>query len=85
MTIEELVQFQAERGHGADHLVWLGEQKFTIAHTDEERAEGLETMMDCPLNDWMESWGGPPEEPDNIYIVVPYEDDWEFLSLDEGN
>lgn len=84
MIIEELIRFQAECGRQDDHLVWIGEQRFTIAHTDEERAEGFDAIIDCPLNDWMESWGGPPEEPGKVYIAVPYEDDWELLSLDEG-
>lgn len=85
MTIEELVQFQAKEGLGDDHLVWLGPDKWVCAHTNAERSKGIEAMADCPLNDWLDSWGLPPEDPYRIYIVVPYDDDWEFLSLDEGN
>lgn len=85
MTIEELVAEQARIGAGADHLVWIDEDKWVCAHTDDERAEGIEDLVDCPLNDWLEEWGAPPEKPGHIYVVVPYEDDWEFLALDEGD
>lgn len=85
MDLNELIQKQADLGLGNDHLVWLGEDKWVCAHTDAERDEGIEALADCELNDWLDSWGGPPERTGLIYIVVPYEDDWEFLSLDEGD
>jgi hypothetical protein len=78
MTIEELVALQCEEGSGHIHLVWIGPNKWVIAHTQDERDEGLEVMVDCELNDWLESFVEQPA-PTGIYAAL--EDFWEGWEL----
>lgn len=47
-SIDDVKALQARLGKRDQHVVWLGELTFVIAHTDEERATiDLET---CPLH-----------------------------------
>jgi hypothetical protein len=44
MTVEELVAYQAAHGLGDRHVIWLADDGFRIAHTDAERAAGVDLM-----------------------------------------
>lgn len=55
MTLDELKQMQHELGLRNNHLVHIGHEQFTIAHTDTERASE-EPLEQCPLHQWLESW-----------------------------
>lgn len=81
MTIDELVAKQAELSEGDVHLVYLDADKWYVAHTDEERAEGLEAMTDCDLNDWLESFDEPPK-PLGLYVALNSWEGWELFAFD---
>lgn len=55
--ISELREVQTRWRLQAVHLVWLGPNSFTIAHTDAERRNfgsmGWEDLEDCPLHQWL--------------------------------
>jgi len=49
VEISELRVLQDERGLNDTHIIWLGPDRFTIAHTDEERASGMD-LEECDLH-----------------------------------
>lgn len=54
MTIRKLKKIQREAGLGDVHLLWSDEHRFVIAHTDEERASGMD-LEECPVHQFMVS------------------------------
>ena len=72
------------------HLCYVGESRFVIAHTDDERA--TIDLEDCELHGWLKDQDGPPEHV-GYYIVTPHEVDaysepypvarFDFTRLDE--
>lgn len=54
-SIESVVAEQARLKRKDNHLVYLGEDGFTMAHTDEERADI--DLEDCPTHLWLEEHG----------------------------
>ena len=89
MTLEELIQLQAEKRLNDVHLVELDADQFRCAHTDAERAAD-EPLTACALHQWLFSLGGPPIGP-GVYAAIPYEPDqdsasygrnpWEFYPI----
>lgn len=85
MTIDELIELQARINSGHVHVVWLGEDEFTIAHTDWEREEGFDAILDCDLTDWLESF---EEAPGSVGIYAAFEDPgvtgdgWELIPVE---
>lgn len=74
LTIEELKAVQREADLCDVHVVDVGPDGFTLAHTDEERASG-EPLEACELHRWLsEECDGPPEDP-GIYVAFPHEPD----------
>lgn len=73
MTIDDLKEIQAELDMTDVHFVWLDEDGFVIAHTDDERKSGMD-LHDCPLHQWLSTEGMPDHEP-GVYVVVPHEPD----------
>lgn len=54
--ISELVEVQARWRLQGVHLVWLGPNSFTIAHTDAERRaveRGGPSLEECELHQWL--------------------------------
>ena len=51
------------------HVVWIGADKFVIAHTDEERASI--DLADCELHRWLTD---EPRAPVRVgyYVVTPH-------------
>jgi hypothetical protein len=88
-TIDELKAIQAQFDLRAEHLCWLGPERFVIAHTDEER----ETIPldQCELHQWLHGHSGAPDAP-GYYRVHPHVADldsesygalpWDFSPLD---
>lgn len=82
MTIEDLMNLQASINSGHVHIVYIGEKGWTIAHTDDERAEGFDVLLDCDLNDWLEGFETQPV-PTGIYAALEEEwDGWELVPVD---
>ena len=89
VSIDTLKMAQADLDLRHVHLVHLGHEGFTVAHTDEERASGkpLET---CDLHEWLNDQDGPPKRP-GLYVATPHEADayseaypvprWDFHDL----
>lgn len=76
MEIDELKRIQKDEGICDIHMVWLGPVKFTIAHTDEERAT-LHPLTDCGLHQWLESCYRQPA-PSGLYTAYP-EEGWTLV------
>lgn len=72
-TLEELIAAQKKYGI-KDHLIWLGPNRFEIAHTDEERNDPDRFKFDgrhleqCPLHKYLERQEESPM-PYGFYIV----------------
>lgn len=88
-TIEDVKRIQADRGL-CEHVVWVGEDDFVMAHTDEERA--TIDLTDCPLHIWLMTLAGPPVKEGYYHVVVRAHDPvsesfrgdagrWEFKEL----
>lgn len=73
ISIEDLKAIQAAHGKQDTHMVHVGWRGFTIAHTDDERANG-DRLEDCAFHLWMESQAGPPVAP-GIYLVTEQDGD----------
>lgn len=58
-TIQEAKDLQARLELRETHVLWLGEEGFTMAHTDTERA--TIALEECPLHCWLVEWGLPDE------------------------
>jgi len=68
-SIDDVKALQARIGKRDYHIVWLGEQGFVIAHTDEERATiDLET---CPLHQRLMAADEPPVDEPGYYMYLP--------------
>ena len=53
------------------HLVDVGPNGFTLAHTDAERASGG-SLEDCELHRWLsDECDGPPVDP-GVYVAFPH-------------
>lgn len=77
MTIAELKSIQAARDLKDVHLVWFGENGFTIAHTDRERAIATEDgppLDECELYQALSALDGPLEVP-GVYVATPHQAD----------
>lgn len=82
-SIADMVAFQ-ERHRIADHVVYIGDETFVVAHTDPERAAG--DLENCPLHLWLVDLEGPPAElmTEMAYRVTPVVGKgapWHFVSL----
>lgn len=97
MEIEDLKRIQRERGLGDVHVVYVGEERAHIAHTDAERAEqegGGATLDQCAFHLAVGEAFGPPAKPGLVYTVEKHEPDgysesyrgdsigWDFTPLD---
>lgn len=80
MPIEALKAVQRAFGLRDTHLVHLGEEGFTLAHTDDERASNV-PLMACPLHLWLSAGSGPPVPEPGLYVVPPAVDQWDFTPL----
>lgn len=49
------------------HLVFIWEDEFFVAHTDEERATG-EDLKECPTHQWLLSQAKAPVEV-GVYVM----------------
>lgn len=83
MTIEELKTLQREENGGSLHIVWIGEDGWACAHTDDERylAENFPAALpleDCPINEWLDGHIHQPA-PTGIYIALEEGDGWELI------
>jgi hypothetical protein len=75
MSIAEATTLQDRLGLRDTHVVWLGQQDYTIAHTDAER-ESSTPLDQCSLHAWLGENGPPPDLELNCwYLVVPREHD----------
>jgi len=63
MTVAEVMEYQREAGLSHTHVVWIGSDGFSIAHTDEERNTSGFELWDCPIHEWLLSLDGPPVFP----------------------
>lgn len=72
LSIEAVVDAQRDLGDTDTHLVHIGREGYTIAHTDDERASI--DLHDCPLGEWLEKQDGPPVTP-GFYWVTEQEGD----------
>lgn len=55
-----------------DHIVDLGEARYTVTHPLTERAAG--TMHECNLHAWLGDQGGPPAPPGRYIARRPEHD-----------
>ena len=84
VTIEDAIEYQAKIDSGHVHVVWIGPDGWVVAHTDDEREEGLEVMTDCDLNDWLDSFTSQPE-PTGWYVALEEDwDGWELIPVDQS-
>lgn len=94
VSIEQLKELQRDAEIPDLHLVWLGPERFNLAHTDPERASG-KPLTDCALHRWLVARAPDdlPAEPGAVYVVVPSEPDayqafnaeepWDFFLYSE--
>lgn len=76
-TIESLKEFQRTHGCGWIHVVAFEKDKFTIAHTDYERAQDFD-LYDCPLHMFLSDCGEPPVKL-GLYTAYPHKTEgWSF-------
>lgn len=61
-SIDALKALQADCHLGDEHVVYLGPERFVIAHTDEERAGG-DDLTRCEVHEWLASRDKIPAEP----------------------
>jgi hypothetical protein len=90
-TIELAKELQRTYGLQSHHLVWIGEDGFTIAHTDQERRDLL-SLEECALHLWLSLISGPPTSVGwHVAKHIPYPGfapevvfpEWTFLPLDD--
>lgn len=58
-SIEELKAIQSAHEWGDRHVVWVGAERFVMAHTDAERASGMD-LEECPFHCWLSHQDRPP-------------------------
>ncbi len=69
-TIALAKEIQADLELQIFHLIWIGEDGFTIAHTDKERNSGM-NLEDCEVHISAQDWGDLQWET-GWYIVYGY-------------
>ena len=79
-SIDDVKALQATIGRRDYHVVWLGEQGFVMAHTDEERATiDLET---CELHRRLMAADCSPVGKVGYYMYLPAHDEFALLTVD---
>lgn len=68
-SIDDVEALQARLGKRDQHIVWLGEESFIIAHTDEERA--TIDLKTCPLHEMLLLAERAPVEWTGYYAWLP--------------
>jgi hypothetical protein len=68
VTIEELKAIQAQSGLEDFHLVHTDEDRWTIAHTDAERASGMD-LAECYVHQYMSSLSHNPFPGRDIVVL----------------
>lgn len=71
--IETVKAIQKRNNLGGVHVVWLGEDGFVLAHTDEERASGM-NLEDCEVHKYLEGLSDKPRKQ-GYCVIVPHEVD----------
>lgn len=79
LSIKTLKSIQRDLGLGSNHVVYLGEKGFAIAHTDEERACKT-PLHECGLHLYLCCMESPPRLP-GLYRVVANEHGWNWERL----
>lgn len=82
MKLAELIALQATHECQDRHLVYVGEDGFRIAHTDDERGNGW-PLTDCELHHWLRSLDEAPCRP-GVYSAYRDEtgqsaEDWDLV------
>lgn len=73
-TIQEAKDLQARLDLRETHVIWLGEEGFTMAHTDTERA--TISLEECDLHCWLVENGLPDEVSElGWYTAIPHQAD----------
>lgn len=67
----------------SDHLVYLDDEGFTIAHTDFERRT-LSDLEECPLHQWLWECEDMPVAESGYYTAFPQGDEYQFVELTDG-
>lgn len=76
MTLDELIELQAEKELGDVHLLDTDEKGFRLAHTDAER-EGDVPLEECSIHQWLSAFDEMPIAPGQYTIAV--NDDGHFV------
>ena len=71
-TIEDAKRVQRDLGLGEAHVVYIDDSGFVMAHTDRERASGMD-LADCRYHYWLGKFGDPEWAP---YIWAFPEPGW---------
>jgi hypothetical protein len=78
-SIDDVKALQASIGRRDYHIVWLGDQGFVMAHTDEERATiDLET---CELHKRLMDADESPVNQVGYYMYLPAHDEFALLTV----
>lgn len=76
VSIEQLKHLQKDANLEHTHLIYLSEDRFTIAHTDEERASGM-NLEECSLHQTLLNEDGPFDL--GYFVALPTVDEtWLF-------
>lgn len=68
MTLDQVIDYQRRLGI-TDHVVWLGDTGFALAHTNEEREGG--DLGSCALHRYLVEQAQRPYSPPGLYRVEP--------------
>lgn len=80
MTLDELLEVQDRCNLRNDHIVYIGETYFCIAHTDHERAQATHVfgsgvpvipLHECGLHQWIAKQSFRPM-PVGVYLAGPH-------------
>lgn len=81
-SVDDVKELQAKIGRRDWHVVWLGEQQFVIAHTDEERATiDLET---CELHQRLKLADSRPVDQVGYYLYLPDTSEYAPIDVPDG-
>lgn len=80
-SIDDVKELQARIGRRDWHIVWLGEQSWVIAHTDQERAT-IDLEM-CPLHERLLNADESPVNEVGYYLYLPETDEFVPLQVPE--